>query len=196
MSRATSNQQGHPHGGQVMDTSNNPTMSNQSHQAATRYAYPTYAQLNQQNSNASVSAMQLTESIAQRLAPSLNTTFLTLHQNTMKQLDNIQTSIQALSKNLSDAREDAHKETLQVTHVIEASHALQTKAIKRVLDRVDKFEKVVVENDGLSLIDRISSIEFAVAELVERAQDPDAHGTQSHRSILHMHDLSFVVSHV
>jgi len=152
------------------------------YQEATHYTYPTHAQLTQHNPGASVSATQLSESIIQRLTPGLNNAFSTLHQSTLKQIENIQASVQALSKNLSDARGEIRKETTQVAAAVEASHALQTKAIKKVLDRVDKLEKNVGENDNTSLQDRISSIEFAVAGLIEQARDPDAPGKQMHWS--------------
>jgi hypothetical protein len=52
--------------------------------------------------------------------------------------------MQSLSKDISDARREAHKETTQVTNIIEASHTLQMKAIKRILGRVDKLERNIV----------------------------------------------------
>ncbi|KIM86772.1 hypothetical protein PILCRDRAFT_315327 [Piloderma croceum F 1598] len=180
MPRAASNQQGPPHGDHPATNANptprssygNPT--SRSYQPATHYTYPPINQLNHPNSAVSVSATHLSESIVHRLSPGLNAAFSMLHQNTLTQINNVQNSIQSLSKNLSDARAEAKKESTQVTNILEASHALQTKAIKRVIDRVDKLDKTIGGNDGISLIRRISSIEFAIAELVERMRDPDA----------------------
>ena len=172
MPRPTANQQGQTNGGHPAINAN-PT-SNPPYQAATHYAYPTYAQLSQLNSGSSVSTIQLGDSIAQRLAPGLNAALATFHQSTLTHVNNIQTSIQALSKDIAEARGESHKEITQVANIMEASHTLQTKAIKKVLDRVDKLEKNVEENNSTSLLSRISSIEFAVAELIERARDPDA----------------------
>jgi hypothetical protein len=170
MPRGTGNQQpGPPHG-------DHPGVNANPYQPATHYMYPPINQLSHPNSGVSVSATHLSESIVHRLTPGLNAAFSMLHQNTLTQINNIQNSIQSLSKNISDAHGQANKEFTQVTNVLEASHALQTKATKRVLDRVDKLEKTVGENDGISLIRRISLIEFAVAELVERMRDPDAAG--------------------
>lgn len=173
MPRGASNQQGPPHGRPA--TNANP-MSFHPYQPATHYTYPPITQPSPPNSGVSVSATHLSESIVHRLTPGLNAAFSMLHQNTLTQVNNVQNNIQSLSKSLSDARGEAHKDTMQVANILEASHALQTKAIKRVLDRVDKLEKTVGENDGISLIQRISSIEFAIAELVERTRDPDAPG--------------------
>src|ERR1700691_4963402 len=141
MPRGTGNQHGHPNGGHPAITVN--PMTNHPYQAATHYNYSTYAQLAEHNPSASVSATQLSESIVQRLTPGLNAAFSTLHQNTLTHVEKIQTSVQALSTSLSDARGEAHKETVQVANIVEASHTLQTKAIKRVLNRVDKLEKNV-----------------------------------------------------
>src|SRR5882672_9221040 len=108
MPRGANNQQGPPNSGHP--TMNVNLSSNHPYQADTHYTYPPYVQ---HNSGVSVSATHLSESIVHRLSPGLNAAFSTLHQNTLTQINSIQGSVQALLKNLSDAREESHKEITQ-----------------------------------------------------------------------------------
>jgi hypothetical protein len=167
MPRTNVDQPGQPSGSRTP----NPA-ANRHYRPATHYSYSPYPQSSQPTTGP-ISVTQLSETIVQRMTPGLNSAFATLHRNNITHANNIQNSLKALSKSISGAREDAHKESSQVASVVEASYTVQKKAIQKVMDRVDRVEKYVRTGDE-SLNDRLSSIECAIAGLIERDQDPSA----------------------
>lgn len=104
-------------------------------------------------------------------------------QITQSVISSFQPSIQALYENqkiisqtIHAVRNEGRQQTKEIMGVVEASHLMTSKALKRVFERVDNVGAGVStgKQQGKTVVERLDGIECAILELAERVYDTEA----------------------
>ncbi|GLB42153.1 hypothetical protein LshimejAT787_1101680 [Lyophyllum shimeji] len=119
------------------------------------------------------------DTLMANLTPILNTH----HQFMGTRLEQMESSIEKLATSMKETKDETQSQTKQIVEAMQKAFAMQQAGNKALHERMARLEKAIGTSDDntKSVRKYLDVISFTVEELLERAKDPEAPATDTHR---------------